>query len=86
MRRNRTRPGHKPLVVNVVVVGRFEDEEEGIGITSDVVKMNGEDPDTPGYQGGTGWGGMSAISDRGCVPFGSLVMKPPDCDIYPISV
>ena len=49
MRRNRTRPGHKPLVVNVVVVGRFEDEEEGIGITSDVVKVNGEDPDTPGY-------------------------------------
>jgi len=31
-------PGHKPLVVNVVVVGLFEEEEEGIGIASDVVR------------------------------------------------
>jgi len=45
-------PGHKPLVVNVVVVGLFEDEEEGIGVTSNVVKVTGEDPDTPGYQRG----------------------------------
>jgi len=42
-------PGHKPLVVNVVVVGPFEEEEEGINIPSDVVKVEGEDPDTPGY-------------------------------------
>jgi len=42
-------PGHKPLVVNVVVVGPFEEEEEGISVTSDVVKVKGEDPDTPGY-------------------------------------
>jgi len=40
---------HKPLVVNVVVVGLFEEEEEGTGIASDVVKVLGEDPDTPGY-------------------------------------
>ena len=40
---------HKPLVVNVVVVGPFEEEEEGISVTSDVVKVKGEDPDTPGY-------------------------------------
>jgi len=40
---------HKPLVVNVVVVGPFEEEEEGIGVASDVVKVQGEDPDTPGY-------------------------------------
>ena len=26
-----------------------EEEEEGIGVTSDVVKVKGEDPDTPGY-------------------------------------
>jgi len=26
-----------------------EQEEEGIGVTSDVVKVKGEDPDTPGY-------------------------------------
>ena len=37
-----------PLVVNVVVVGPFEEEEEGIGIASDVVKVEGEAPDTPG--------------------------------------
>jgi len=30
-------------------VGPFEEEEEGIGIASDVVKVQGEDPDTPGY-------------------------------------
>jgi len=42
-------PGHKPLVVNVIVVGPFEEEEEGTGVASDVVKVEGEDPDTPGY-------------------------------------
>jgi len=42
-------PVHEPLIVNVVVVGLFEEEEEGTGIASDVVKVQGEDPDTPGY-------------------------------------
>ena len=37
-------PWHKPLVVNGVVVGPFEEEEEGTGVTSDVVKVEGEDP------------------------------------------
>jgi len=41
-------PGHKSLVANVVVVGLFEEEEERTGITSDVVKLKGEDLDTPG--------------------------------------
>jgi len=36
------------LVVNGVVVGPFEEEEEGTGVTSDVVKVEGEDPVTPG--------------------------------------
>jgi len=40
--------GHKPLVVNVAVVVPFEEEEEGTGIASDVVKVEGEDPATPG--------------------------------------
>jgi len=31
-----------------IVVGPFEEEEEGTGITSDVVKVEGEDPATPG--------------------------------------
>jgi len=42
-------PGHKPLVVNVIVVGPFEEEEEETGLASDVVKVQGEDPDTLGY-------------------------------------
>jgi len=29
-------------------VGPFEEEEVGIGVASDVVKVNGEDPATPG--------------------------------------
>jgi len=42
---------HKPLVVNVVVVRLFEEEEKGvgIGINSNVVKVEGGDPDTPAY-------------------------------------
>jgi len=40
-------PGHKPLVVNIVVVGPFE--EEGTSVASDIIKVEGEDPDTPGY-------------------------------------
>jgi len=40
-------PGHKPLVVNVVVVDPFEEEEDGTGIASDVVKVEGENPATP---------------------------------------
>jgi len=40
---------HKPLVANVVVVSPFEEEEEGTGIASDVFKVEGEYPATPGY-------------------------------------
>ena len=31
-----------------VVVGAFEEEEEGTGVASDVVTVEGEDPATPG--------------------------------------
>jgi len=31
-------------------LGPFEEEEEGIGIASDVVKVKGEDPATPGLE------------------------------------
>jgi len=41
-------PWHKPIVITVTVVGPFEEEEEGTGIASDVVKVEGEDPATPG--------------------------------------
>jgi len=36
------------MVVNGTVVGPFEEEEEGTSIASDVVKVEGEDPATPG--------------------------------------
>ena len=36
------------MVITVTVVGPFEEEEEGTGIVSDVVKVQGEDPATPG--------------------------------------
>ena len=36
------------MIVNVTVVGPFEEEEEGTGVASDVVKVKGEDPATPG--------------------------------------
>ena len=42
-------PVHEPLIVNVVVVGLFEEEKEGTGIASDVVKVQGEDQNTPSY-------------------------------------
>jgi len=42
-------PGYKPLVVNIVVVDPFEQEEEGTSIASDVVKMESENLDTPDY-------------------------------------
>ena len=35
-------PGQKPLVVNGEVVGPFKQEEEGTGVASDVVKVEGE--------------------------------------------
>jgi len=41
-------PGHKPLVVNRVVVSPFEEEEEATGVAKDVIKVEGEDPATPG--------------------------------------
>jgi hypothetical protein len=31
------------------LLGPFEEEEEGTGVASDVVKVEDEDPDTPGY-------------------------------------
>ena len=42
----------KKKVDNVIGVGLFEEEEEGTGVASDVDKVQGEDPDTPGYQRG----------------------------------
>jgi len=41
-------PWYKPLVVNVVVVGPFEEEEKGTGIADDVVNVEGENLATQG--------------------------------------
>ena len=41
-------PRHKPLLVNRVVVGPFEQEGEGTSVTSDVGKVQGKGPATPG--------------------------------------
>jgi len=34
-------PGPNPLVVNVVVVNALQEEKEGTGLTSDIVKVDG---------------------------------------------
>ena len=36
------------MVVNGTVVGPFEEEEDRTGVGSDFVKVEGEDPATPG--------------------------------------
>jgi len=41
-------PGHKPPVVNVVVIGSFEEDEEETGVASNVVKVKDEDLAAPG--------------------------------------
>jgi len=39
-------PGLCPWLSKVVIAGPFEEEEEGTGIASEVVKVEGEDPAT----------------------------------------
>jgi len=72
-------PGHKPLIVNVVVVGPFEEEEKETGVASDVVKVRVRIQTPQVIKGGQGEVETSAISDRGCVSLGSLTMKPRYC-------
>jgi len=76
-------PGPKPLVVNGVVMGPFEVEEEG----SDVVKVKGEDAATPRlYEGGPGEEVRRQFSIMGACNLVSLVRKPRDRNDSPISV
>jgi len=42
-------PGLAPGCQRRQLLGLFEEEEKGIGIASDVVKVEGKDPATPGY-------------------------------------
>jgi len=50
-------------------VGPFEEEEKGTGVASDVVKVEGEDPDAPGYlRGGRVWLGRRRSRIVGASP------------------
>jgi len=79
-------PEHKPRVVNVVVVGPFEEEEEGTSMTSEIGKVKSEDSETPSYLRGD-------RVRRDVDIFQSWVRPPwltrdenPDCNDFPISV
>jgi len=76
-------PGQKPLVVNGVVVGPFEEREKG----SDVVKVKGDDPANPRLsEGGQGEEVRRQFSIMGACNLVSLVRKPRDRNDSPISV
>ena len=61
------------------MLGPFEEEEEGTGITSDVVKVEGEDPDTPGYlRGDRVRLGRGDLGSWVRLPWLALTMKPRD--------
>ena len=47
--RRRSRQGTSPWLSTWELLGPFEQEEEGTGVVSDVVEVEGEDPNTPGY-------------------------------------
>ena len=61
-------------------MGLFEEEEEGTGVASNVVKVEGEDPDTPGYLRGDKVRPSWDVGDLGSwvISLGSLTMKPRD--------
>jgi len=69
-------------------VSPFEEEEEGVSIASDVVKVQGEAPDTPGYHYLRGDRVRRDVGDPGSWvrPLGSLVMKLWYCNDFSISV
>ena len=46
--RRRSRHGTSPWLSTQLLLGPFEEEEEGTSVASDVVKVEGEDPATPG--------------------------------------
>jgi len=79
--------GHLAQMVTVVtvIVGSFEEEEEGIGIASDVFKVQGEDPANPGSHGNkVRW----HVGDPFCwyALLGPTLRKPLDRNDFLISV
>jgi len=65
------------------LLGLFEEEEEGIGVASDVVKKQGEDPATPGSLRGDRVKWYVSNPFRGCVLLGPPLRKHPDRKRFP---
>jgi len=59
------------------LLGPFEEEEEGIGAASDVVKVQGEDPATPGSVRGDRVRRYVGDPFRVCVLLGPPLRKTP---------
>jgi len=75
-----------PQLSTALGVGLFGEKEEGIGIASNVVKVEGEDPATPGSVRGhiLMWHGGDPF--RGYVLLGPPLRKPLDRNNSPILV
>jgi len=65
------------------LLGKFEEEEEGIGVTSDVVKVQGEDLATPGSLRGERVRWYVSDPSRGCVLLGLPLRKQRDRTRFP---
>jgi len=83
-------PGLAPGCQRRKLLGPFEELEEGISTTSrDVIKVQGEDPASPGYKlskGGQGEEARQRFSIVGVYPLGLLVKNRRDRNDSPIFV
>ena len=68
------------------MLGLYEEEEEGIGVASEVVKVKGEDPATPGSLRGDKVRWYVGDPFRGCVLLGPPLRKTGTVNDSPISV
>ena len=65
------------------MLGLYEEEEEGIGVASEVVKVKGEDPATPGSLRGDKVRWYVGDPFRGCVLLGPPLRKHRDRKRFP---